>query len=289
MLKKGHQQGGEKTKCQFTPSSMLSPSSIKRVVEAVSSGSLKSLAGLDDEDVEKGYENWKKLREIAQKLCVILGKHDSEEAKELQTNLTDAQTFHETSFKDHVKECGEHICQCINCGFTSSLDRETCVKVPTGSKASKKKNKPEKGECRHPGCTNKAITFKRGLCTKHDKEFKNKKEAGQNQQPKESQQESQKAKKKTPPKGRLSDYVPCHLRASGNHKPPCLHCEQSFEIFSKLLRLVKQAQSTPGRSKREMQEYHDLENEVIERRENLIELRSHIVRKKNEDNVSVHI
>ena len=164
---------------------MLSPSSIEKVVDAVSSGSLKSLSGLDNEDVEKGHNHFKSLHEFAKILCRALRKSDSE-TEGIVKRLTDAQVFTETSFKEHVKEHGEHICQCLSCGFTSDQGCTTCTKVPAPSKAKdpsaeKCKNKASKPRCKHPGCNNQATTKKRGLCARHDKELRAQNLANHNQ------------------------------------------------------------------------------------------------------------
>ena len=103
MLEKGHGEGESKRRCQFSPPSMLSPSSIEKLVGAVTSGSLKSLAGLDDEDVQKGHNNWKRVRKIAQVLCMVLHKPKTEE-KSLLEQIKQAQVFTETSFKHHLKD-----------------------------------------------------------------------------------------------------------------------------------------------------------------------------------------
>jgi hypothetical protein len=284
MLEKSHKEDETKIRCRFSPPSMLSPSSIEHVVDAVSSGSIKSLAGLDDEDVEKGYNNFKRLHVIAKKLCQCLNKTDSE-TKDLSKRIKEAQVFTETSFKEHVKVNGEHVCQCLNCGFTSE---HGCI-TSREPVAEEGKKKAPGSFCKRPGCTNKAKTKKRGLCAKHDREYlKTQHTANRNQQdlPDDVVNKPSKVQKKpepTPaPRGRSSDHVACHLRENKTHKPPCHDCEQSFQIFSDLSGHATDAQKLSGRSKEELQEYQNLEMEIEERRQNLIDLRSHIVRKKNE-------
>ena len=50
---------------QFTPNGCLSPSSLRRIFDAVSTGTMKSLAGLDDIDTYKGTAIFEKMKSLA--------------------------------------------------------------------------------------------------------------------------------------------------------------------------------------------------------------------------------
>ena len=118
LLRKDHKQGTPRSQCKFTPASMFSPSSIERVLAATTNGSLNSLAGLDDEDVEKGYNNFKKIQEITTCVCNRLRMPKCDMNK-LKKEIDEVQVFTETSFVGHTKKHAEHICGCISCGLTS--------------------------------------------------------------------------------------------------------------------------------------------------------------------------
>ena len=82
--------------------------------------------------------------------------------------------------------------------------------------------------------------------------------------------------------------MPCPLRDQKSHKSPCKDCENSFEVFSTLLGHARDAQTLTGVSKAVLEDYQELEKEIVKRRQNLIDLRSHMVRKKAEDDFYRH-
>lgn len=76
--------------------------------------------------------------------------------------------------------------------------------------------------------------------------------------------------------------IPCQLRDDGLHESPCKECEDSFQIYSELLSLCRDAQLRLGTSPARKQKYVELEVEINLCRTNLIHWRSHMARKKVE-------
>ena len=155
LLEKGHQ-----SRCKYTPKSMFCPSSIEKMHAAMTSGSLTMLAGLDDEDVEKGYNNFKRIKEIANRVCTRLGMSKADTDKILN-DLEEIQVFTESSFVGHTKEHAQHICACIACGFTSPQA------TAQASQATKKKKAP--GEC--VACPYRENGSHKGPCKDCEKTF----------------------------------------------------------------------------------------------------------------------
>ena len=143
ILKIGHKVDGSHTRCRFTPPSNCSLSTIQKIFSAVTGGAIKSLAGLDGEDVIKGERNYRWLLESAGKLCKVLQKCKAD-TKKLTGLITRSLTFHKTSYKYHLKRVGEHICQCLSCGLGSRKQVNDCA----GCKFRDNNNTPHKGPCR---------------------------------------------------------------------------------------------------------------------------------------------
>ena len=91
-------------KCKFTPKGKLSPSSIERVLSQLTSGDIKSLRGLDNIDVEKGYENFERLKAIVSSLLDTgnFGHGDCPEASKILEDIEESQEFHKIDFPRHL-------------------------------------------------------------------------------------------------------------------------------------------------------------------------------------------
>ena len=91
-------------KCQFTPKGKLSPSSIERVLSQLTSGDLKSLRGLDNIDVEKGHENFERMKAIVSSLLDVgnFGHGGCPEASDILKNIDESQEFHKIDFPRHL-------------------------------------------------------------------------------------------------------------------------------------------------------------------------------------------
>ncbi len=164
LLTKDHKQGTSPSQCKCTPGLLFSPSSIERVLAAATHGSLKSLAGLDDEDVEKGYNNFKRIREINSCICNRLGMSKCKTDK-LKKTIDEVQVFTEASFVGHTKKQVEHICGCISCAFTSS------PQTPSETGKKKKNASEKKKHCESILCQHRENGTHKGSCKDCKKSF----------------------------------------------------------------------------------------------------------------------
>ena len=62
---------------KFTPDHLLSPSTITKIVLELTSGKIKSRAGLDNIDVVKGHENFENMRAMVDNLTSIIGGNNA--------------------------------------------------------------------------------------------------------------------------------------------------------------------------------------------------------------------
>lgn len=113
-LKKDGHDGRHK----FTDDTMLSASSITSVILGLTNGRRKSMAGLDDEDVNKGSTNVARVKEIYSVLAET-NNIDSLQEKAMIKKIDRALTYHRTGFPNHLQRHGERCCQCISCGINS--------------------------------------------------------------------------------------------------------------------------------------------------------------------------
>lgn len=107
---------GHEGQHKFTEDTMLSPSSIEKVVAGLTSGRLKSMQGLDDEDVRKGSGNLERVKEIYSVLAAI-NQTSPSSIKTMTDRITAILTFHRTGFVTHLQRHGDRCCQCISCGL----------------------------------------------------------------------------------------------------------------------------------------------------------------------------
>ena len=117
---------------KYTPPSGISPSTLRRIISSLSAGEIKNLAGLDDEDVIKGYKNFIRIREIAKAVFKLLGL-PSEELEDFLAKISDVEVFHKTKFARHASDEAIHSCGCIKCGFHRQDDPVPCVKRELGN------------------------------------------------------------------------------------------------------------------------------------------------------------
>ena len=123
MLQKNH-AGRHK----FTPSYLLSPSTITKILLELTSGEIKSRAGLDNTDVIKGHENFEAMRVMVDNLCSIIGSDNEIEnaATHLKNEINKVEEFHKVNFIRHLEK-GSSKCMCLKCGFTdNSVDPIQC-------------------------------------------------------------------------------------------------------------------------------------------------------------------
>ena len=111
-------EDGHSGRCKFTGASMISASSIEKIVNELTAGRLKSMAGLDDEDVKKGSGNLVRVKEIFS-LLATMNQISDESIKTMESRIDQILTFHRTGFITHLQRHGDRCCQCISCGLHS--------------------------------------------------------------------------------------------------------------------------------------------------------------------------
>jgi len=84
---------------KFTPKHLLSPSTLFRVISDLTSGAIKSRAGLDNTDVLKGHENFEQMRSLVSTLASLFGGETGNTKKEeLLHKISEVQEFHRLNF-----------------------------------------------------------------------------------------------------------------------------------------------------------------------------------------------
>jgi len=118
---------------RYTTSSMLSRTTCLRIMEKLSAGSIKSLAGLDDEDVCKGRNNFIQLRSIVEHLKALCPSTQSSGEKIIQM-IHEVECFHKAGFIDHIKDSSNTMfkCCCLPCGFYANDDAIPCAGIHRG-------------------------------------------------------------------------------------------------------------------------------------------------------------
>ena len=249
LLVKGH----AKKQHKYTPDNSISPSSLERIVNTIGNGNLKSLAGLDDEDVMKGAGNFKRLHEIHDLLANAISSTPHAREK-LKNEIDDSLLFHKTDFKKHLLQ-GKKVCQCISCGFSS----------PKNSTAPKNDDEPIVSTITAPAVKKSKAKAKAWATTKIKAPSAKQSKAAEEKEARE-----------------FTECLPCKLHDDNLHEGPCSGCEKSFEIFSTLLNMARVAQNLQNISTSQLELFSELEFELKKRREYHIHWRSHIVRKKTE-------
>ena len=116
---------GHKGRHGYTPQGLLSPSILTSVLLELTSGQIKSRAGLDNIDVTKGHDNFQEMINILQSLS-FFGKVDEMTCNDLSQKIEDAETFRKVDFPQHLGK-SNNICACFKCGFhCDKLDPIPC-------------------------------------------------------------------------------------------------------------------------------------------------------------------
>ena len=114
----------------YTPKGCLSPSSISRLLRMLSSGQIKSLAGLDDTHCRCGRENFIKMRAMVENLVNVANLDRNGDRKELLIQkINEAEEFYKVHFGMHLGQKVKdpsHICTCFGCGFYSEDHPTEC-------------------------------------------------------------------------------------------------------------------------------------------------------------------
>ena len=88
----------------FTPKGKLSPTSIEKILGQLTAGKIRSLAGLDNTDVEKGTENFLQMKSIVHTLTEVgmFGFGGNVNAKMLIERIDKMEEFHKVNFAKHL-------------------------------------------------------------------------------------------------------------------------------------------------------------------------------------------
>lgn len=98
-------------KCQFTQKNGCSMRFATDLIKTLTGGELKQLTGLDDIKVERGRDNFIRIRRLIDQLC------DPAERIELKKQVDEVELFHKTDFPNHLERVSEFACSCLTCGF----------------------------------------------------------------------------------------------------------------------------------------------------------------------------
>ena len=134
---------GHEGRHQYTPKGLLSPSTITKILLGLTSGEIRSRAGLDNTDVLKGRNNFEKMRSLNQILNSFTA-NPTAKVDSLNSRIDAMETFHKVGFEEHLRSeklaSGKiHACMCLHCGFYEDRDK---IKCPA-----KGKHKPPCKQC----------------------------------------------------------------------------------------------------------------------------------------------
>lgn len=106
---------------------ILSYSFMSKLIGTFTNGKIKTLAGLDNVDVNYGHDNFLEMKKIGKELSTI-GNLSPDILKDLEDHIDRIQNFHKTNFIDHVHADSAHCCTCLHCGFSNKDDEIVCEK-----------------------------------------------------------------------------------------------------------------------------------------------------------------
>ena len=88
----------------FTPKGKLSSASIEKLLGQLTAGKIRSLAGLDNTDVEKGTENFLQMKAIVHTLTEVgmFGFGGNVNAEKLIERIDKMEEFHKVNFAKHL-------------------------------------------------------------------------------------------------------------------------------------------------------------------------------------------
>ena len=83
----------------------------------MNAGDIMSMAGLDNEDVTKGYNNFKTMHKLVDNLAELAHCPKSERTKLLHDRINNISDWHKSNFMRHLGDDKDHCCQCLSCGY----------------------------------------------------------------------------------------------------------------------------------------------------------------------------
>ena len=97
-------ESGHTGRHKFTRAGQLSPSSIERILSQLTAGKIRSLAGLDDTDVEKGSANFAKMKALVKNMIDIgrFGSGGCKEGERILEIIDTVEEFHKVGFPRHL-------------------------------------------------------------------------------------------------------------------------------------------------------------------------------------------
>ena len=113
---------------KFTPDTLLSPSSIYRLLSELTSGEIQSRAGLDNTDVSKGHDNFETMRGLVNTFGSLTQGFQKERVEALLLRIDEAEEFHKVNYERHLGE-GNFQCACFHCGFKD--DKKDPIQCPS--------------------------------------------------------------------------------------------------------------------------------------------------------------
>ena len=97
----------------------------------MNAGDIMSMAGLDDEDVTKGYNNFKTMHKLVDNLAELAHCPKSERTKLLHDRINNISDWHKSNFMKHLGDDKDHCCQCLLCGFhCNQKDTDSSICIP---------------------------------------------------------------------------------------------------------------------------------------------------------------
>jgi hypothetical protein len=102
------------------------------MINELTSGAIKSRAGLDNTDVQKGHDNFEQMRSLVNAFANLAGERVLDTKTALLQKIDEVQAFHKVDFERHLDcnhEC-KHACMCLHCGFfDEDKDPIECTQV----------------------------------------------------------------------------------------------------------------------------------------------------------------
>ena len=106
---------------KYTRKGLLSPSLMEKIIKELTSGGLKSRAGLDNIYVKKGFENFEVMRSLIDIMANAIDEPGMYKNKnDILESINETEEFYKIGFPDHFsasKVENQHSCGCLKCGF----------------------------------------------------------------------------------------------------------------------------------------------------------------------------
>ena len=108
---------GHGGKHKYTTKGSICARTVEDLVGTLTTDEIRRFTGLDDIKILKGNDNFKRMRELTEKLFFALDNETQLEKAEILMNIDEVELFHSTDFRPHLDRNGTHKCNCLTCGF----------------------------------------------------------------------------------------------------------------------------------------------------------------------------